>query len=152
MYDDYNGNFRQDELVGTLTPNVGNNAERNGQKVCMPVIGLDRIEKHQNGRRFKEDGDSSFALTSQDRHGVAIEVIGNYEPSGHSAGNIMSTEGGGVQRLWTITGSHRQSRSRSEKQRRAVTQLRGGARQRQPHDAGIENKKRTSRGRYGEHA
>ena len=33
-----------------------------------------RETKRQNGRRFKEDGEESFALTSQDRHGVAVEV------------------------------------------------------------------------------
>src|SRR5699024_4138810 len=32
----------------------------------------DRVEKRQNGRRFKEDGEESFTLTSQDRHGIAI--------------------------------------------------------------------------------
>jgi len=29
-------------------------------------------EKRQNGRRFKEDGEPSFTLTAQDRHGVMI--------------------------------------------------------------------------------
>ena len=37
-----------------------------------PVLTPDRIEKRQNGRRFKEDGEESFTLTSQDRHGVAL--------------------------------------------------------------------------------
>ena len=27
-------------------------------------------EKRQNGRRFKEDGEPSFTLTGQDKHGV----------------------------------------------------------------------------------
>lgn len=30
------------------------------------------IEKRQNGRRFKEDGDPMFTLTAQDRHGVLV--------------------------------------------------------------------------------
>lgn len=42
--------------------------------VCVPVLTPDRAEKRQNGRRFKENGDDSFTLTSQDRHGLAIEV------------------------------------------------------------------------------
>ena len=42
--------------------------------VCIPVLTPDRAEKRQNGRRFKENGDPSFTLTSQDRHGVAIKV------------------------------------------------------------------------------
>lgn len=41
----------------------------------IPVITPDRTEKRQNGRRFKEDGEESFTITTLDRHGVAI---GNY--------------------------------------------------------------------------
>jgi DNA (cytosine-5)-methyltransferase 1 len=35
IFDDYNGNFRTDEKTGTLTQNVGNAAERNGQKLFL---------------------------------------------------------------------------------------------------------------------
>lgn len=63
------------------------------QKVAIPVIGVDRVTKGQNGRRFKEDGDPMFALTGQDRHGVAIEVdvIGciNYNQSNKYQKGIM---------------------------------------------------------------
>lgn len=38
--------------------------------VAIPVLTPDRINKRQNGRRFKNDGEPSFTLTSQDRHGV----------------------------------------------------------------------------------
>ena len=38
--------------------------------VVMPCITPDRLEKRQNGRRFKEDGEPMFTITSQDRHGV----------------------------------------------------------------------------------
>jgi DNA (cytosine-5)-methyltransferase 1 len=41
-------------------------------KIAIPVLTPDRPEKRQNGRRFKEDGDESFTLTSQDKHGVMI--------------------------------------------------------------------------------
>ncbi|PFP30238.1 DNA (cytosine-5-)-methyltransferase [Bacillus sp. AFS073361] len=37
-----------------------------------PVLTPDRLEKRQNGRRFKEDDEESFTLTAQDKHGVAI--------------------------------------------------------------------------------
>ena len=37
-----------------------------------PVLTPDRAEKRQNGRRFKEDGEDMFTLTSQDQHGVMI--------------------------------------------------------------------------------
>jgi DNA (cytosine-5)-methyltransferase 1 len=36
------------------------------------VLTPDRVEKRQNGRRFKEDGEPAFTVTAQDRHGVAI--------------------------------------------------------------------------------
>lgn len=41
-------------------------------KIAIPVLTPDRPEKRQNGRRFKEDGDDMFTLTSQDRHGVMV--------------------------------------------------------------------------------
>ena len=47
----------------------------NNPKIAIPVLTPDRIEKRQNGRRFKEDGEPMFTLTSQDRHGVAVEPI-----------------------------------------------------------------------------
>ena len=36
------------------------------------VITPGRMEKRQNGRRFKEPGEPSFTLTCQDRHGVLL--------------------------------------------------------------------------------
>lgn len=44
-----------------------------GQGVAIPVLTPDRVNKRQNGRRFKEDGDPSFTLTAMDVHGVATE-------------------------------------------------------------------------------
>lgn len=38
--------------------------------ICIPVLTPDRPNKRQNGRRFKEDGDPSFTLTTQDKHGI----------------------------------------------------------------------------------
>lgn len=37
-----------------------------------PVLTPERMEKRQNGRRMKEDGEPMFTLTSQDRHGVYV--------------------------------------------------------------------------------
>lgn len=42
-------------------------------KVVVPVLTPDRVNKRQNGRRFKENGEPMFTLTSQDRHGIAIK-------------------------------------------------------------------------------
>ncbi|OYR86872.1 DNA cytosine methyltransferase [Lactobacillus taiwanensis] len=41
--------------------------------VCKPCLTPDRVNKRQHGRRFKENGDPEFTLTSQDKHGVLIE-------------------------------------------------------------------------------
>ena len=48
------------------------------KRVAIPVLTPDRANKRQNGRRFKRDGEEAFTLTSQDRHGVAVEV--NVQP------------------------------------------------------------------------
>ena len=50
---------------------VGHN---NYPKVAIPVLTPDRVEKRQNGRKFKENGEPMFTLTAQDRHGVAIDL------------------------------------------------------------------------------
>lgn len=41
--------------------------------ICKPCITPDRVTKRQNGRRFKEDGEESFTLTGQDKHGVLLD-------------------------------------------------------------------------------
>lgn len=38
--------------------------------VTIPVLTPERPNKRQNGRRFKNNGEPSFSLTTQDRHGV----------------------------------------------------------------------------------
>lgn len=37
-----------------------------------PCLTPDRLNKRQNGRRFKDNGEPSFTLTAQDRHGVLL--------------------------------------------------------------------------------
>lgn len=65
-----NGNvYDSTGLSPTLTTNKGE-----GNKIAIQVLTPDRIEKRQNGRRFKEDGEPMFTLTSQDRHGGAISL------------------------------------------------------------------------------
>lgn len=67
-----NGNvYDSTGLSHTLTTNKGE-----GNKIAIPVLTPDRAEKRQNGRRFKENGEPMFTLTSQDRHGVAIDPLG----------------------------------------------------------------------------
>ncbi|MGE7022016.1 DNA cytosine methyltransferase [Solibacillus cecembensis] len=63
-----NGNVYSNEGISpTLTTNKGE-----GLKIIQPVLTPNRMEKRQNGRRFKEDGEPMFTLTAQDRHGIAI--------------------------------------------------------------------------------
>ena len=50
------------------------NRKSEGTAVVIPVLTPDRISKRQNGRRFKDDGDPMFTLTTQDRHGVGINI------------------------------------------------------------------------------
>ena len=46
-------------------------ANNTGAAVCIkPVLTPERLEKRQNGRRMKENGEPSFTLTAQDRHGI----------------------------------------------------------------------------------
>lgn len=72
-----------------LNPSVTCN-KNEGNRIAIPVIDAGRINKTQNGRRLKEDGDESFTLTGQDRHGVAIGPI---ETNGY---NATLKAGGGV--------------------------------------------------------
>ena len=44
--------------------------DRTPHRVAIPVLTPNRAEKRQNGRRFKEEGEPSFTLTSQDIHGI----------------------------------------------------------------------------------
>ena len=64
--------YDPDGLSPTLS--AGKRENSTGQayshNIIRPVLTPDRLEKRQNGRRFKENGDPSFTLTSPDRHGV----------------------------------------------------------------------------------
>src|SRR5699024_12256266 len=60
--------YRYDE--GLRIRKNGASPALNLSNAVYAVLTPDRIEKRQNGRRFKEDGEPMFTLTSQDRHGV----------------------------------------------------------------------------------
>lgn len=66
----------------------------NNPKIAIPVLTPDRVEKRQNGRRFKDDGEPMFTLTSQDRHGVATSVLASKTRRGRAGkevANILDT-------------------------------------------------------------
>lgn len=71
----YGGNPQRGRVYNSEGLSPALNCMRGGglePKIAVPVLTPDRINKRQNGRRFKEDGDPMFTLTSQDRHGIAI--------------------------------------------------------------------------------
>lgn len=61
---------------------------------------VDRINKKQNGRRVKPEGEEMYTLTSQDVHGILErdhtepEVLGQVERPGHDQYNRVYGEGG----------------------------------------------------------
>ena len=55
----------------TLASEAGGLGAKTGL-YAVPVLTPDRLNKRQNGRRFKEPEDPSFTLTTQDRQGVAL--------------------------------------------------------------------------------
>ena len=63
-----------------------------------PVLTPERMEKRQNGRRMKEDGEPMFTLTSQDRHGVYVcEKVDSVKvKNATKAGYEVAREGDGI--------------------------------------------------------
>lgn len=57
---------------GTSPGDIGKGRRTHVMEEVRAVLTPDREEKRQNGRRFKDDGEESFTLTAQDKHGVAI--------------------------------------------------------------------------------
>jgi len=57
------------EVVGAIDANY---AKGGGSRtmLAIPVLCVNRDNRRQNGRRFKTNGEPSFTITTQDRHGV----------------------------------------------------------------------------------
>lgn len=56
-----------------IAPTLTKSAYHENNLVIKACITPDRVDKRQNGRRFKEDGEPMFTLTKQDIHGVFIQ-------------------------------------------------------------------------------
>lgn len=73
----FGGNPQVGRVYGTngLAPtlNTMQGGGREPKIIVKPVITPDRLRKRQNGRRFKGNGEPSFTVTAQDRHGVLVE-------------------------------------------------------------------------------
>lgn len=90
--------------VDSLAPTLcSTTTQKDPLKIAIPVLTPERPEKRQNGRRFKEDGEPMFTLTSQDRHGIVVagKLPGNhdqnsrvYNPRG-LAPTLSTMQGGG---------------------------------------------------------
>ena len=59
-------------LIAKYNAGVVNRPANSGVLEAHAVITPDRMEKRQNGRRVKEEGEPMFTLTGQDRHGVNL--------------------------------------------------------------------------------
>lgn len=59
--------YKTDGAMPTIPTGTGGGVMT---KISVPVLTPDRLEKRQNGRRFKTDGEPSFTLNTQDKHGV----------------------------------------------------------------------------------
>lgn len=63
-----NGNIHSLDANYWKGSNNPNKSRRS--QIAVPVLTPDRENKRQNGRRFKTDGEPSFTITGQDKHGV----------------------------------------------------------------------------------
>lgn len=81
------GKYQSGDVVsidGIAPTMCSTTTQKDPTKIALPVLTPDRIEKQQNGRRFKNDGEEMFTLTAQDRHGVAILQ----KPRGYNEGGL----------------------------------------------------------------
>ncbi|WP_186821211.1 DNA cytosine methyltransferase, partial [Streptococcus sp. HMSC077D04] len=58
---------------------------------AIPCMTPDRLDKRQNGRRFKENQEPVFTLNTQDRHGIV--VVGDLPTSFKETGRVYGSEG-----------------------------------------------------------
>lgn len=78
--------------VDSLAPTLcSTTTQKDPLKVAIPVLTPDRVNKRQNGRRFKTDGEPMFTLTGQDRNGIV--VAGNLPGSHEQNGRVYAPEG-----------------------------------------------------------
>lgn len=87
---EYQTSFGQREVVYGVNGTIGalTATDFKGPKqIAIPVLTPDRLEKRQNGRRFKENGEEMFTLTAQDRHGVL--QVGNTVKTDSFGGNLQ---------------------------------------------------------------
>ena len=78
------GYILRNEIAGAIVSGqIRNN-------LVLPTLTPDRLEKSQNGRRFKNNDDPSFTLTAQDRHGVTL--IGSLTDKNSQGERVYTTD------------------------------------------------------------
>ncbi len=70
-----------------ISPTVKAHANKDPLKVALPILNPEKESTRQNGRRVKDNGDPSFTITTQDRHGVAVNVYDAYNKNWIGAEN-----------------------------------------------------------------
>lgn len=71
---DPQGRLNKEVEPSETAPTLRAESHGNTPEVVLPVLTPDRVNKRQNGRRFKENGEPAFTLTAQDKHGIAIGI------------------------------------------------------------------------------
>ena len=66
--------YNPNTISCTLSSQGGGMGAKTGLYKIFPILTPDILEKRQNGRRVKNEGEPSFTLTNQDRHGVLIKT------------------------------------------------------------------------------
>lgn len=66
--------YNPNTISCTLSSQGGGMGAKTGLYKIFPILTPDRLEKRQNGRRVKNEGEPSFTLASQDRHDVLIKT------------------------------------------------------------------------------
>ena len=89
-----------DSLAPTLCSTT---TQKDPLKIATPVLTPERLEKRQNGRRFKSNGEPMFTLTEQDKHGILVagKLPGNHDQNSRVydtnglAPTLSTMQGGG---------------------------------------------------------
>jgi len=77
----------------TLSSDGGGWGAKTGLYSVRPCLTPERPQKRQNGRRFKNNNEDMFTLTSQDRHGIPIKP--KHIPSPNDINNTLRSGGKG---------------------------------------------------------
>jgi DNA (cytosine-5)-methyltransferase 1 len=75
VYDDYNGNFRKDGLIGTVTPNFSSEASRNGTKLFLGAAYRTRSYCGQEGHIETRKDDLANQLTTATKDSMVMNCL-----------------------------------------------------------------------------